>query len=116
MADKDTAPTKKLEGFDVPVKQVEGKPLPAHVSEHTLMAKGIDPDTKERLTISLDALKAEFGEEKAAKIYSKAAVAGGFLNPDIESRGGSHYFPDLSLDGMNPEARKRVDAILSAKE
>lgn len=107
---------KKLEGFDAPVKAVEGKPLPDHISEHTLMAKGIDPDTKARLTISLATLKVEHGDEKGEKLYNKAAVAGGFLDPAIESRGGSAYFPDLSLDGLSPEARKRVDAVLSAKE
>jgi hypothetical protein len=110
MADEKEPKAKAIDGMTKPIDPSKG--IPPHISEHTLMVKGVDPDTKERVTISLAALQFELGAEKGLDKYSRIAKAGGFLDPSIESRGGSHYFPDLSLDGMEQKARDRVDAIL----
>lgn len=94
----------------------EGEPVPPHISEHTRIMKGIDPDSGKRIAVSLHALQFEHGDEKGLELYGKIARAGGFLDPNIESRGGSDYYPDLSLDDIDPKARERVNAILNEKE
>ena len=111
MADE-TKPTKaaKLEGFDAPIKSTEN--VPEHISEHTLMVKGIDPETKKREAVSLAALKAEFGDDKGRAKYNKIAKAAGFFDPLVDSA-AHEFFPDLSLDGLNKDAQARVAAILS---
>lgn len=112
---KPSKPAKVNDGFTAPIDDPgEGK-VPEHIHPDTLMAKGVDPDTKERVAISLAVLKKEHGEKKAKVMYRKIAVAGGFFDPNVEPM-GSDFAPDLSLDGMNKEARAKVDAILNAKE
>lgn len=106
-------PAEKVEakpGFDKPIERSGGK-LPDHIAEDTLMAKGFAPDTKERVSINLAALKAEFGDKKGREKYDRIAIAGGFFDPNSEPV-GSNFLPDLSLDGMSKEARSKVDAIL----
>lgn len=112
-----TVGTSKVEikpGFASPIAHTSGK-VPDHIAEDTLMAKGIDPDTKKRVTVNLAALQAEHGEKKGKDLYTKIARAGGFYDPNTEPS-GSDFFPDLSLEGMNKDARAKVDAILDAKE
>lgn len=113
MAEKEAKP--KLEGLEKPIKDPGEGRVPAHIHEDTLMVKGIDPDTKERIAINLDALKAEFGEKAGVKKYGKIARAGGFFDPNTIPS-GENYYPDLSLDGMKPSVRQEVDKILKAEE
>lgn len=89
--------------------------VPDHVHPETRMAKGIDPETKERISVNLSALKAEFGNEVGFKKYSKIAKAGGFFDPSSEPVGSS-FHPDLSLEEMDKDTRAKVDAILNEKE
>lgn len=103
-----------MPGLTSPIEAPTSGKVPDHIHEDTLMVKGIDPDTKERVAINLAALKKEHGDKKGLELYTKIAKAGGFLDPAIESRGGSEYYPDLSLEGMNKDARTKVDAILNA--
>lgn len=105
----ETKPTKK-EGFDKPIKD-PGSPskIPAHIHPDTLMVKGVAPDSLERITINLDALKYEFGDKAGMKKYAQIARAGGFLDPN---QSGHEFYPDLSLDGLKPTVRQEIDAIL----
>lgn len=103
-------PTEVKPGFASPIEGTGH--VPDHIHPDTRMAKGIDPDTKQRIAINFAALKAEHGEKKATELYRKIALAGGFLDPNLEPR-GSDYRPDLSLEGMDKDARAKVDAILS---
>lgn len=113
MADKQEV--KRLEGLDKPIKDPgEGK-VPAHIHPDTLMVKGVDPDTRERIAVNLDALKAEFGDKVAMKKYQKIAVAGGFLDPS-QSPSGENFYPDLSLEGLKPSTRQEIDKILKTEE
>lgn len=107
---EDKTKAEKAAGFDKPIDHKGGK-LPDHIHPETLMAKGIAPDSKERVSINLAAMKAEFGEVKGKQKYTKIAIAGGFYDPNVEPI-GSDYAPDLSLEGMSKEARDKVDAIL----
>lgn len=100
-------------GFDSPIAGRGA--VPDHVHPETRMAKGIDPETKERVSINLLALQAEFGKKEGADKYARIANAGGFFNPNMESS-GSAFNPDLSLEGLDKDARAKVDAILSEKE
>lgn len=106
---KDTAEPKSATGFDKPVAASDN--LPAHIHPDTLMAKGIDPETKQRVSVNLAALKAQFGDEKGQEKYSKIAVEGGFFNPGAEPV-GSGFAPDLQIEGMKPSLREKIDAIL----
>lgn len=113
MADetKPAAASKKL-GFDKPIDD-PGHPskVPAYIHPETLMVKGIAPDSKERVTVNLDALKYEFGEKKGFEKYRKIALAGGFLDTN-QTAAGENFFPDLSLDGLRSSARQDIDRIL----
>lgn len=102
------------DGFSGPIVDPgEGK-VPDHIHPDTLMAKGVDPDTKEVLAVSLAVLQHQHGEEKGLKLYGRIARAGGFGDPDQEPS-GSHYFPDLSLEDLSKDARAKVDKILAEK-
>lgn len=101
----------KREGFDAPIADPgEGK-VPDHINEHTLMVKGFDPHTKERMTVSLAALKHEFGDKLGLAKYKRIAKFGGFFDPGVFSV-GDDYAPDLSLEGLAKDVRQRVDAVL----
>lgn len=102
---------------DIPglTKPIDGNgTIPDHIHEDTLMFKGIDPDTKERVSVNLPALKKEFGEKKGMEMYTKIAKLGGFFDPGMEPV-GSNFFPDLSLEGMNSDTKTKIDAILKGK-
>lgn len=111
---KETVKAKPVaDGFSEPIPEPgEGKSVPDHIHPDTLMAKGIDPDTREIVSVSLPVLQKKHGEKKGMRLYSKVAKAGGFLDPDMEVNLGSHFYPDLSLDGLSKDARAKVDAIL----
>lgn len=114
MADEtksEAKPTANKAGFDKPISDPgEGK-IPDHIHPDTLMAKGVDPDTKQRVSVNIAALRAEFGEKKGTDKYNRIAVAGGFFNPNAEPA-GSGFTPDLQLEGMKPSLREKIDAIL----
>src|SRR5262245_22919019 len=95
-------------------KPIDGSgKIPDHIAEDTLMVKGIDPDTKQRFSIHLPALLKEHGEKKGRDLYIKIAKAGGFLDPNIESRGGNAFWPDLDLESIgDAKAKADVEKIL----
>lgn len=102
---------KESKGFTAPIPDPgEGK-LPEHIHPETLMAKGISPDTKQRVSVNLSALKAEFGDKAGLAKYTKIAKAGGFFDPNTEPTGSSFY-PDLDIEGLPKDIRAKVDAIL----
>lgn len=116
MADETAKPeitkpaTQKL-GFDQPITDPGDGKVPDHIHPDTLMAKGVDPETKQRISVNLAALKAEFGDKRGVEKYNKIAVEGGFFNPNAEPA-GSGFTPDLQLEGMKPSLRQKIDAIL----
>lgn len=75
---------------------------------------GVHPDTGERVTISLEALKDEFGPKTGEKMYQQIrdALAS---NPTMNMQ-GEKYHPDLQLSGIEDDVRAKVDAILTEKE
>lgn len=112
---EETKPAKKeiKPGFASPISGSGA--VPDHIHPETRMAKGIDPDTKERVSVNLSVLQAEFGKKEGLDKYTKIAKAGGFYDPNTEPTGSSFY-PDLQLEGMDKDARAKVDAILTEKE
>lgn len=108
--DKKAEKTEPKPGFTEPIDSGTAR-VPDHIDPETLMAKGIDPDTKEVKTVSLVVLQKQFGEKKGRDKYNKIAIAGGFFDPRSEPVGGS-YLPDLSLEGIDSKAREKVDAVL----
>lgn len=111
MADEKKVETKaaKKEGFDKPIED-PGDPskIPPYIHPDTLMVKGVDPDTGRRVAVNLAALKYEFGEKKGLDKYTKIARVGGFLDPTP----GGEFYPDLTIEGIKPSLREKVDAIL----
>ena len=90
--------------------------IPEGVDRETMLFQGVDPETKERVTVTLDGLKAEFGDELGEKKYLAIAGIGGgsqFFHPGTEA---STYRPPLGIFQLNEQFRKQVDAILAAKE
>jgi len=113
MAEETLAPSKpaKADGFNGPIPDPGDGQVPDHIHPETLMAKGIDPDTRETVAASLAVLVHKHGEEKGRQVYRKVAKVGGFFNPDQQAY---DYAPDLQLEGLDPEKRKAVDAVLAA--
>jgi len=90
--------------------------LPAGVDEETRLFHGVDPETKERLTVTFEGLAAEFGPEVGAKKYAEIAGIGGgsvFFNPKFEA---TNYHPPLGISGLTGEHAAKVATILSTKE
>jgi hypothetical protein len=117
MADEKKTDEKKIEsavkkpGLDGPIDDPgEGK-VPPHIAKDTLMVKGIDPDTKQRVSVNLPALKYEFGDKAGFAKYKKIAILGGFLDPGLTPVGEA-FFPDLSLEGLKPSVREQINKIL----
>jgi hypothetical protein len=94
----------------------EGK-LPEGVDEETRLFHGVDPETNERVTVTLEGLKAEFGKKVGEEKYlAIAGIAGGsvFFNPKAEA---TNYRPPLGISGLTKaEHKKAVADILAAKE
>lgn len=101
-------------GFDSPIPKSHKGPLGDHIDPDTRMAKGIDPDVG-MVTVNLSVLQAKFGKKEGLDRYSRIARAGGFFDPNSQPSGSS-FFPDLGLEGMDKDAREKVDAILNEKE
>lgn len=102
------------DGFNAPIKFDGEKNIPAHIHPDTLMARGVDPDTKELVTINLSVLQHQHGPEKGLALYKRVAKVGKFFDPNAEPA-GSEFYPDLQLEGMAPDVRANVDAILNQK-
>ena len=107
------AATSAADGFNAPIEHSGEGRVPDHINPDTMMAKGVDPD-KGLVTVNLQALKKQHGEKKGRELYNKIAIAGGFYDPNSEPV-GSDFAPDLALEGMNKDARAKVDAILEGK-
>ena len=103
----------QVEGLHVPFKA--GK-LPEGVDAETRLFHGVDPETKERVSVSLEGLKAEFGDKVGEQKYMKiAGLAGGsvFFNPAAEA---TDYRPPLGISGLKGKNAEAVAAILAEKE
>jgi hypothetical protein len=98
MADEKQKGKRRL-GFDD-----EGKPY-----------KGVHPDTGERLTVTLEALKDEFGPKKGEEMYRKIAAVsgGGAAQMPIRLDEGAR---DIGLAGADKDVLEKVNAILAGKE
>lgn len=99
-------------GFNKPI--AKGSKLPDYVNPDTRMAKGLDTEGKV-VTVSLETLQEQYGKKDGLDRYTRIAKAGGFYDPNTEPTGSSFY-PDLQLEGVNKDAREKVDEILNEKE
>lgn len=109
-----TVGTTKVKGLDVPFAATDN--LPDGVDEETRLFHGIHPESLERLAVTLDGLKAEFGDKEGEEKYLKiAGIAGGsvFFNPKAEA---TNYRPPLGIAGLKGKNKESVAAILAAKE
>lgn len=74
---------------------------------------GVDPETGERVTVTLDALRREFGPKKGEEMFVRVRHAHGTGNPfdrvEVDPR-------DLQLTDLAPERRERINAILEGRE
>jgi|SRR5215831_6370567 len=112
MADETQTPSKSAkanDGFSGPIPDPGDGQVPDHIHPDTLMAKGIDPDTRETVAASLAVLVHQHGPEKGRKIYNKLAKIGGFFNPDQQAY---DYAPDLQFEGLAADKRKELEGIL----
>lgn len=103
MDDVQTQPTTKagsVVGIDKPfsAKEAKGK---EGVDQETRLFHGIHPDTNERLAVTLEGLKAEFGDKLGEKKYLAIAGIGGgsvFFNPNSEA---TTFRPSLGISGLS---------------
>lgn len=105
----------KASGVGLNTPFPEGK-LPEGVDEETRLFHGVDPETKERVSVTLEGLKAEFGDKEGEAKYLKIASVGGgavFFNPSFEA---TSYRPPLGISGLKGKNKTQVEAILTAKE
>lgn len=72
---------------------------------------GVDPKTGERVTVTLDGLKKEFGPSKGEEIYRQFARAGGVgdMFGDL-----AIYAPDIQIKGAPDSVQIKFDEILAA--
>jgi hypothetical protein len=75
---------------------------------------GVDPKTGERVTVTLAALKSEFGSAKGAKMYERIFETV-FTNPRPMTAGAEHN-PDIQIVGASDDVRAEVQRILTEKE
>jgi hypothetical protein len=122
MAEETVQPTAakvaKVQGLDVPFAKNHFKgEVPEGIDPETMLFHGVLPDTKERVVVTLEGLRAEFGDELGEKKYLQiAGMFGGavFFNPAAEA---THYRPPLGIAGLaNDEHKQKVAEILAAKE
>jgi hypothetical protein len=70
------------------------------VDEETRLFHGIDPETKERVSVTIEGLKAEFGPKEGERKYLEiAGIAGGsvFFNPHTEA---TSFRPPLGISAL----------------
>jgi hypothetical protein len=103
MPDPQTTPSDNLKpspvmGLDKPFTGDE--PKKDGVDPETGLFHGIDPETKERVSVTLAGLQAQFGKEKGEQIYLKIAGIGGgsvFFNARAEA---TDFRPTLGISGL----------------
>jgi hypothetical protein len=108
-----SSPT-SIKGLTVPFEN--SVKLPEGVDEETRLFHGVDPETKERVSVTLEGLKAEFGDKLGEEKYLKiAGMAGGsvFFNAKAEA---TSYRPSLGISGLKGKHKAEAEAILAAKE
>lgn len=87
-------------GIDKPFSKKEAKEIDG-VDEETRLFHGIDPETKERVSVTLEGLQAEFGKEEGERKYlAIAGIAGGsvFFNAKAEA---TNFRPPLGISGLS---------------
>lgn len=77
---------------------------------------GVNPETGERMAVTLEGLKKEFGPSKGERVYKEIRSVLTEGRSDAFTTAGSVYQPDLSLVDLKPEMRARVDEVLARKE
>lgn len=105
----------QVRGIDKPFSAKEAKETEG-VDSETGLFDGVDPDTKERVSVSVEGLKAEFGDELGEKKYLEiAGVNGGsvFFNPYAEA---TSYRPPLGISKVPDDVKPKIAAILAAEE
>lgn len=79
------------------------------VDNETGLFHGIDPDSKERLAVTLEGLQAEFGPELGEKKYVAIAGIGGgsvFFNPNNEA---TTFRPSLGIGALSLTKEELTD-------
>lgn len=102
MADE-TKKTSKAEAAQRPGFDEKGKPYPG-VTE-----------TGERVTVTLKALKAEFGPKTGEEMYARIAAVAGGGQPQLAHR-VEEDARDIGLAGADEAVLTQVAAILAGKE
>ena len=72
---------------------------------------GIDPETREIVSVSPATLQAAKGlsKDEAWDLYARIARAGGYFNPGDEP---TDYRPDLPLKGLRGKHKEAVEKLL----
>lgn len=87
-------------GIQTPFTLKEAKAIDG-VDEETRLFHGIDPETKERVSVTFEGLKAEFGDKEGERKYLEiAGIAGGsvFFNAKAEA---TNFRPPLGISGLS---------------
>lgn len=90
--------------------------IPEGVDEETRLFHGVDPESKERVSVTLEGLQAEFGAKAGeAKYLEIAGIGGGsvFFNPKAEA---TTFRPPLGIGNLKGKHAEKVAEILSSKE
>lgn len=97
-----TTPTKptSVVGIDKQFSLADAKKMDG-VDEETRLFEGVDPETKERVSVTIEGLKAEFGDKEGERKYVEiAGIAGGsvFFNPRTEA---TDFRPPLGISALH---------------
>lgn len=74
---------------------------------------GVNPETGERVTVTLEGLKKEFGPKAGEVKYRAIGQALGVRDAFAPLE---QYSPDIQIKGISNELQFKVDEVLSAKE
>jgi hypothetical protein len=83
------------------------------VDSETGLFEGVDPEGSERVSVTFEGLKAEFGDKIGEQTYIKiAGIAGGsvFFNPATEA---TSFRPPLGISKLSKKHKEEVDKILA---
>lgn len=97
MSAKEPKPKKSGAGFNA-----EGKAFP-----------GVNAETGERVTVTLEGLKKEFGPKAGEVKYRAIGEALGVIDGFAPL---AQYAPDIQITGVSNELQFKVDEVLAAKE
>lgn len=94
-------------------EETKAKRRPGFQDDGKTPYPGVDPESGERVTVTLQALRDEFGKAKGEEMYQQIGMVTGSV--DFFGRTLEAHAPDLQIKGANKDVVEKVSEIL-AKE